>query len=93
MSIKLGQPQFNLALYKVILGDAEEAGQIYQQGLAADETHIRLRDAINDLDNLMKLFPMLTDAQRFRQMLQVDLEKMRESLMKSVPPGEAMPSQ
>jgi tetratricopeptide (TPR) repeat protein len=68
---------FNLALYELTIGHTEQAAQIYRQGLVADTKINSIKGAIISLDNLMKIFPEITDARMFREMLRVEVDKMQ----------------
>jgi tetratricopeptide (TPR) repeat protein len=51
------QNLFNLALYHVARGDAEEAEARYREGLALPPDSVIYREAIADLEQYLSLFP------------------------------------
>ena len=63
------QNLFNLALYRVAQGDEAAAEALYCQGLAAGPNAPTLRDAIRDLDELIRFFPGNELAGRLRALL------------------------
>lgn len=68
------QTHFNLALYTLVVGEAAQAEQLYQQGLAADVLLDRLKEAHGDLIEFLELFPGHPQAQAMRDLLQPHLE-------------------
>ena len=64
------QNAFNLAIYHLAAGHEREAEQLYQSGAAANLPEHRLRAAINDLRDFLRLFPNHAQAQQELKMLQ-----------------------
>ena len=60
------QAIFNLALFYLADDQVEAAKDTYRQGLKAGATPVRLRAAIQDLDDFIHLFPQHQQAITFR---------------------------
>lgn len=67
---------FNLAIYHLAIGHEAEAEHMYQSGATMDVPEDRLRAAIEDLNDFLRLFPEHTQAQALRALLQQRLDAM-----------------
>jgi tetratricopeptide (TPR) repeat protein len=68
------QNTFNLALYHLAAGEAEEAERLYQAALSSSASSYHIRKAIHDLDDFLALFPDHIQAQAMRHLLQQHLQ-------------------
>ncbi len=63
----------NLAVYHLAAGHTQDAERLYHEGIQAPENFIR--EAITDLDDLLRLFPDHSQAQTIRAFLQERLDE------------------
>ena len=61
---------FNLALYHLAAGEAEEAGRLYQEALADGITPHSVREAVDRLSEFLDLFPSHSQARAMRDLLE-----------------------
>jgi len=68
------QNTFNLALYHLAAGEAEEAERLYRAALSGGASPRLIRMAIRDLDGFLVFFPDHVQAQAMRHLLQQHLQ-------------------
>jgi tetratricopeptide (TPR) repeat protein len=66
---------FNLAVYHLVAGNLLTALEFYQSALQQGATQTKIRDAIQDLKDLLQLFPNNTAAQQTKEMLEKKIDK------------------
>lgn len=74
------QPQhwpntLNLALYHLAAGETETGERVYREALSGGASPYHIRDAIHDLEDLLRGFPDHTQALAMRDLLQVHLQE------------------
>ncbi|NEP58029.1 MAG: hypothetical protein F6K31_13565, partial [Symploca sp. SIO2G7] len=60
---------FNLALYHLVAGNPSKAQELYQAALQQGASQFYIRDAIQDLTDLLRVFPENTAAQEIKATL------------------------
>jgi len=65
---------FNLALYHLVAGYDDRARDLYAQALSLSPPPERIRDALQDVEELLAIFPDQALAQSMQQQLQAQLE-------------------
>jgi hypothetical protein len=68
---------FNLALYHLAAGDRASAARLYEESASGGPPVPIVREAIDDLDEFLDLFPQNEDGQGMREMLQTQLDQSR----------------
>ena len=68
----------NLALYFLAGGDRVSAARLYEDTLAGGPSEAVLREAIDDLDEFLQLFPQNEFARTMREMLRMHVEGIRD---------------
>ena len=66
---------FNLALYYLAAGEAEEADRLYREALAGGAASFLVHMAIRDLDDFLVLFPEHAHARAVRRLLRAHLQE------------------
>jgi tetratricopeptide (TPR) repeat protein len=66
---------FDLALYHLVAGEAEEAGRLYREALAGGASSYRIREALYYLGHFLVLFPDHPRARAMRDLLQEHLQE------------------
>ncbi|QMS87841.1 tetratricopeptide repeat protein [Nostoc edaphicum CCNP1411] len=68
------QNTFNLALYHLVAGNLSTAQELYQTALEQTALQTQIRDAIQDLKDLLRVFPENTSAQEVKAVLEKKLK-------------------
>jgi tetratricopeptide (TPR) repeat protein len=69
------QNRFNLALYNLAIGEAEEAERLYREALSGGASPHRISETFSDLNDFLALFPDHAQALAMRDLLQEHLQK------------------
>jgi len=65
---------FNLALYHLVAGNLSSAQELYQTALEQTALQTKIRNAIQDLKDLLRVFPENTSAQEVKAVLEKKLK-------------------
>ncbi|MFN6568526.1 tetratricopeptide repeat protein [Dendronalium sp. ChiSLP03b] len=68
------QNTFNLALYHLVVGNLSTTQELYQTTVEQTTFQAKIRDAIQDLKDLLRVFPENTHAQQMKAMLEMKLK-------------------
>ncbi len=68
------QNTFNLALYYLVAGNLSTAQELYQTTLEQTASQIKIREAIQDLKDLLRVFPENIHAQQVKALLEKKLK-------------------
>jgi tetratricopeptide (TPR) repeat protein len=71
------QNTFNLAIYHLIAGNLSNAQEFYQSALHECASLVKIRVAIQDLKDLLRVFPENTAAQQIKVMLEEKIDEIK----------------
>ena len=71
------QNTFNLAIYHLIAGNLSNAQEFYQSALHECASLVKIRGAIQDLKDLLRVFPENTAAQQIKVMLEEKIDEIK----------------